>query len=149
MGRLEGKRALVVGAAGRGNMAQHIAHRFAQEGARVAVAGRNRAELERFAAGIGGHAVDCDLTDRASVVAAVDAAGAALGGIDVAINATGWGLLKPFLETSDDDFDRMYALQLRGPFQLLQALVPVLADNGSFIQISSATATIMFHEHAA
>lgn len=149
MGRLEGKRALVVGAAGVGNMGQEIARRFAQEGAQVAVAGRKRDVLDALAGDIGGFAVDCDFSDRASIFAMVDATRAALGGIDIAVNATGWGLLKPFLDTTDEDFDRMYALQLRGPFQFLQALIPAMEMGGSIIQISSATATIMFHDHDA
>jgi NAD(P)-dependent dehydrogenase (short-subunit alcohol dehydrogenase family) len=147
--RLKDKCALVVGAAGRDNMAQSIASRFAQEGAHVAVAGRNVVELERFAAEIGGVAIACDFSDRASIFAMVDRVERALGAIDIAINATGWGLLKPFFETTDEDFDRMYALQLRGPFQFLQALIPVMREGGSFIQISSATAKIMFHDHSA
>jgi 2-hydroxycyclohexanecarboxyl-CoA dehydrogenase len=150
MGRLAGKRALVVGAAGRGNMGQAIARRFAAEGAQVVVAGRHRDVLEELAGEIGGVAVDCDFADRASIRAMVDAAVDGLGGIDIAVNATGWGLLKPFLETSGEDLDRMYALQLRGPFQFFQALIPVMSDRGgSIIQISSATATILFHDHDA
>ena len=49
---------------------------------------------------------------------------------------------KHSLETSDEDMDRMYALQLRGPFQWMQALIPVMEKQGggSIIQISSATA---------
>lgn len=149
MGRLEGKRALVVGAAGVGNMGQDIARRFAKEGARVAVAGRKRDVLDALASEIGGIAVDCDFSDRTSIFAMVGATRTALGGIDIAVNATGWGLLKPFLETTDEDLDRMYALQLRGPFQFLQALVPAMGEGGSIIQISSTTATIMFHDHDA
>jgi len=149
MGRLAGKRALVVGAAGVGNMGQAIARRFAAEGAKVAVAGRSMDVLEALATQIGGVALPCDFSDRASIFAMVDAADATLGGLDIAVNATGWGLLKPFLETTDEDFDRMYALQLRGPFQFLQALIPAMKDGGSIIQISSATATIMFHDHDA
>lgn len=149
MGRLDGKRALVVGAAGRDNMGQVIARRFADEGARVAVAGRKMEELEALAAGIGGFAVACDLTSRDSVFAAVEKVVGGLGGVDIVVNATGWGLLKPFFEMTDDEFDRMYALQLRGPFQLFQAAIPRMGEGGSIIQISSATAKIMFHDHIA
>lgn len=60
MGRLAGKAAVVLGAAGRGNMGQVIARRFRDEGAHVTVAGRKMDELERFAAEIGGHALPCD-----------------------------------------------------------------------------------------
>lgn len=151
MARLQGKTALVVGAAGKDNMGQTIARRFAAEGARVALAGRRIDAMQSLADEIGGVAIPGDMTDRASIFAMVDAAEQALGGIDIAVNATGWGLLKPFLETTQDELDAMYALQLRGPFQLAQALIPVMErrGGGSIIQISSATATIMFHDHAA
>lgn len=149
MARLAGKRALVVGAAGADNMGQAIARRFAKEGASVAIAGRNRDVMGNLAQEIGAFALDCDFTEQASIQAMVDATGTALGGIDIAVNATGWGLLKPFLETTQEDMDRMYALQLRGPFQFLQALIPAMPGGGSIIQISSATATIMFHDHDA
>lgn len=148
-GRLEGKRALVVGAAGRENMGQAIARRFAAEGATVAVAGRHADILGALAGAIGGVAVEGDLTDRASIAAMVKGARDALGGIDIAVNATGWGLLKPFLETTQEELDAMYALQLRGPFQLFQALIPQMGQGASIIQISSATATILFHDHYA
>ncbi|QUT07491.1 SDR family oxidoreductase [Sphingobium phenoxybenzoativorans] len=149
-GRLEGRKALVVGAAGAGNMGQVIARRFTAEGARVAVAGRNRAILDALADEIGGVAIECDFSKRASIFAMVDAARASLDGLDIAVNATGWGLLKPFLETTEEEIDKIYALQLRGPFQFLQALIPAMEDTGgSIIQISSATATILFHDHDA
>ena len=149
MGRLEGKRALVLGAAGKGNMGQTIARRFHAEGARVAVAGRNMAELDALAAATGGPALRCDITVAAEVDAAVAGTVAALGGLDIAVNATGWGLLKPFLDTSADELDRMMALQFKGPFQFFQAAVRSMTNGGSLLQISSATATIQFSDHAA
>jgi NAD(P)-dependent dehydrogenase (short-subunit alcohol dehydrogenase family) len=151
--RLKDKVAVVLGAAGEGNMGQVIARRFAAEGARVVVSGRHMAPLEALAREIGGHAVTCDITDRAQVFALADAARAWGGGLDVAVNATGWGLLKPFLETTDDELARMAALQFAGPFVFMQAMVQAMRANtpsgGAIIQISSATATIMLNDHAA
>jgi NAD(P)-dependent dehydrogenase (short-subunit alcohol dehydrogenase family) len=154
MGRLEGQGALVIGAANRDNMGQVIARRFAAEGATVVVAGRRMEELERFAAEIGGHALACDITDPHQVHALARSAKERLGQVDIALNATGWGLLKPFLETSVDELERITALQFKGPFYFLQAMVEVMANDrggrgGSIIQISSATATIMLNDHAA
>lgn len=154
MKRLDGKTALVVGAGNRGNMAQVIARRFAEEGVRVAVAGRRMDELSRFADEIGGVALSVDLTDRAQLFALADAASDALGGVDIAVNATGWGLLRPFLETDEAALEAMSALQFKGPFQFFQAMIGRMATDrggrgGSLIQISSATATIMLNDHAA
>jgi NAD(P)-dependent dehydrogenase (short-subunit alcohol dehydrogenase family) len=148
-GRLAGKRAVVIGAAGRGNMGQVIAARFREEGAAVMVAGRHLDELQRFAAEIGGYAHQADLTNRADLAGLAQQANAHLGGIDIAVNATGWGLMKPFLDTTDDDLARMTALQFIGPFQFFQEMVKAMPDGGSLIQISSATATIMLNDHAA
>lgn len=147
--QLPGKRALVLGAGGADNMGQAIAARFAAEGAAVAVAGRDLAELARFAATIDGHALGCDITVRAEIEAMVAGAVARMGGLDIAVNATGWGLLKPFLATSGEEIDRIAALQFRGPFQFFQAVIPAMTRGGSIIQISSATATIMLGDHAA
>lgn len=154
MGRLEGKSALIVGAANRDNMAQVIARRFREEGARIVVAGRRMDELSRFAGEIGGTALSCDLTDPAQVQALARDAKAALGTIDIAVNATGWGLLKPFLETTVEELEGLSALQFKGPFWFCQAMVAAMATDkggrgGSIIQISSATATIMLNDHAA
>ena len=149
MGRLAGKAAVIIGAAGRGNMAQVIARRFRDEGAAVTVAGRKFDELQRFAAEIGGHAVACDITDGAQVAALADAAAAAMGSVSIAVNATGWGLLKPFLDTGEDELDAMMDLQFKGPFRFFQAMIAAMTGGGSIIQISSATATIMLDDHAA
>lgn len=149
MGRLKGKRAVVIGAASRDNMAQHIARRFAREGARVLVAGRNREELERFAREIDGATAICDLTSRDDVFALADNAASTFGGIDIAVNATGWGLLKPFTLTTADELQRMAALQFIGPFQFFQAMLGPMGEGGALIQLSSATATIMLDDHAA
>lgn len=147
-GRLAGKRALVLGAAPN-NIGAAIARRFVEEGAAVAVAGRRADAVEAVAADIGGHAFTCDITRSDEVAALVEQAAARLGGLDVGVNATGWGLLKPFLENDRDDLDRMTAIQFTGPFQYFQALVKAMPHGGSILQISSVTATIMMDDHAA
>lgn len=149
MGKLDGKRALVLGAGARDNMSQCIARRFAAEGAQVMVAGRKLDELQRLADEIGGHAASCDITRREDNQALVQQAVGKLGGIDIAVNGTGWGLLKPFELTTDDELRRMTELQFIGPFLFFQAVVAAMKEGGSLIQISSATATIMLDDHAA
>lgn len=153
-GRLEGKKAIVLGASSEGNMGQVIAERLMAEGARVLVAGRKEAVLEAFAARTDCAWTTCDITDEASVNALADAAMAKLGGIDIAINATGWGLLKPFLDVTREELEAMTALQLIGPHQFFQAMIRKMARSmggrgGSILTISSATATIMLDDHAA
>ena len=149
MGQLKGKGAVVLGAAGRGNMGQVIAKRFADEGARVMVAGRKGDELARFAKEIGGESAVCDITKRDDVFALAEAAKQKLGRVDIGVNATGWGFVKPFLDTTEEELRRMSDLQFIGPFFFAQAMLGVLEDGGSLIQISSATATIQLNDHAA
>lgn len=149
MARLAGKRAIVLGAAGRDNMGQVIAQRLADAGTAVTVAGRHVEELDRFAASIGGHSTICDITRKADTDALAAFAIAAMGGIDIVVNATGWGLLKPFLETTEDELQRIADLQFKGPFLLFQSMIAAMPGGGSLIQISSATATIMLNDHAA
>ena len=149
MGRLEGKGAVVLGAAGRDNMGQVIARRFAKEGAKVLIAGRKTDELARFAGEIGGEWAACDITKRDDVFALAQTAKTKLGGVQIGVNATGWGFLKPFLDNTEDELKAMSDLQFVGPIFFLQAMIGAMSEGGSLIQISSATATIMLNDHAA
>ncbi|AZI35705.1 putative oxidoreductase [Caenibius tardaugens NBRC 16725] len=154
MAGLAGKTAIVLGASSPDNMGQYIARRFLADGARVLVAGRKADVLEAFAAETGCAWTACDITDTASLTALADTAMQRFGGIDIAVNATGWGLLKPFLETTHDELVAITALQYVGPFEFCQAMIRKMARStggrgGSIIQISSATATIMLNDHAA
>ena len=114
MSQLKGKTAVVLGAASKGNMAQVIAKRFADEGAKVLVSGRNEEELARFSGDIDGSYAICDITDHKQVTQLAEQASQDLGSVDIAINATGWGLAKPLLDLEDDDLDRMVDIQFKG-----------------------------------
>jgi NAD(P)-dependent dehydrogenase (short-subunit alcohol dehydrogenase family) len=153
MGRLQGKVAVVLGAAGKDNMAQVIARRFVAEGAKLVAAGRDLAALTAFAEPLGGIALPCDITSKEEVDRLADSAIAHFGRVDIAVNATGWGFLAPFLGTSEADLVRIVELQFNGPFRFMQAMVRAMTQDGngggSIIQISSATATIMLDNHAA
>jgi len=148
-GRLKGRKAVILGAGTRGNMGQVIAARFLEEGAHVVVAGRDRVELARFADVSCCGWQWCDITDADSIAALGASTEEQMGGVDIAVNSTGWGLMKSFLETTVDEIDRMNALQLRGPFVFIQEMVKAMTGGGSIIQISSIVAKIMVHDHAA
>jgi NAD(P)-dependent dehydrogenase (short-subunit alcohol dehydrogenase family) len=151
MGRLEGKSAVVLGAAGLDNMGQVIARRLASEGARVLVAGRDRAALASLASEIDGAVAVCDIAKRSDSVALAQAAMTEFGGVDIAVNATGWGYLSAFLDMTEADLRKITDLQFIGPVFFYQAMVAAMVESGggSLIQISSATATIMLNDHAA
>ena len=149
MGRLEGKGAVVLGAAGHGNMGQVIARRFKDEGAKVLVAGRKGDQLATFAGEIGAEWALCDITRRDSVFELANTAKAKLGAVHIGVNATGWGLMRAFLDNTQEDLDAMNAIQFNGPIFFMQAMIGAMAEGGSIIQISSATATIALNNHAA
>jgi NAD(P)-dependent dehydrogenase (short-subunit alcohol dehydrogenase family) len=151
MGRLQGKSIIVLGAAGEGNMGQVMARRFAAEGARVVVSGRQAEPLAALAAEIGGLAVTCDITRKEQVQALVDRTVEAHGRVDVAVNATGWGLMGKVLDTTEEQLDRISALQFKGPYFFLQSVVPAMArtGGGSVILITSASVYRVLQHHAA
>ncbi|WP_239806220.1 SDR family NAD(P)-dependent oxidoreductase [Croceicoccus hydrothermalis] len=154
MAKLKQKRALILGASSAGNMGQVMARRFMDEGARVLVSGRKDDVLDQFAQETGCDYATCDLTQEDSVNALADTAVRKMGGIDIAVNATGWGLLTPFLDNTRQQLEDMAALQFIGPFQFYQAMLRKMAKSqggagGSIIQISSATASIMLWDHSA
>jgi NAD(P)-dependent dehydrogenase (short-subunit alcohol dehydrogenase family) len=151
MGRLEGRSAVVLGAAGRDNMGQVMARTFAREGATVMVAGRHEAPLRDLAAELGGRYAVCDITQKSDVEALASAAVDAFGKVDVAVNCTGWGLMAKLLETTEQQLDQLAALQFKGPYFFLQAFVARMAKSGrgSVIQISSASVHALLNNHAA
>ncbi|MFV0276165.1 MAG: SDR family NAD(P)-dependent oxidoreductase [Parahaliea sp.] len=151
MSRLQGKVASIVGAAGEGNMGQVIAERFVREGATVVVSGRHEDALRSCAGRIGGDWVGCDFTSKSSIDTMLDTVVERHGRVDIAVNATGWGLLTPMTENTEEELEKIVALQFKGPFFWLQKLVVLMSGSGggSIIQISSATAKIMLDNHAA
>jgi len=148
MGRLDGKAVVILGAASKDNMAQVMARRFKQEGAQVFVAGRNEDVLKEFAAEIGSGYAICDITKRDDVFALAQAAKKEMGAVDVANNSTGWGLMKPFLDVTEDDIDMIMDIQFKGSLFFFQAMIEAMNNGGSLIQISSATATVMVNDHS-
>lgn len=71
-----------------------------------------------------------DVSDRAAVNAAVEATVAELGGVDILVNGAGYVSYVPFLELTDDEFDRMLAVHLKGTFLCTQAALPHMRDGG-------------------
>lgn len=149
MKRLQDKVALIVGADNRDNMGQEIARRFVSEGARVVIAGRDVEEMSRFAEEIKGTFRQCDITCKADLAALTAHTLAWGGALDVAVNTAGWGLTKGFLETTEDELEKITALQFKGPFLFFQAVIEAMQRGGSIIQISSATTQAVIENYAA
>ncbi len=147
MKRFEHKTVVVTG--GGGGIGGATCLRFAQEGARVAVFDLNLAAAEKVAAQIradGGvaQAVHCDITDRASVDAAVAATQGQLGVIDVLVNNAGWDVFKPFTKTEPAQWDKLIAINLVGALHLHHAVLPGMAErkSGRIVNIASDAARV-------
>ena len=140
--RLEGKIAVVTGAA-RG-IGAACARRFAAEGAQVVLADILEEEGEATAQAIrdeGGSAafVACDTGDGAQGRALIERTVARHGRIDVLLNNAGIFTIADFLDVSEEDFDRVLRVNLRGYFLVGQAAARAMAaaGSGSIINMSS------------
>ena len=140
--RLAGKSAFVTGAS-RG-IGEAIARRFASEGARVALAARSVGECERIAGELsakGGEAIAiaCDVTDAGSYRAALAAAAARLGKIDVLVNNAGTSGITSVAGGEDEDavWDAIIATNLTASFRITRAALPFVPDGGRVIFESS------------
>lgn len=147
MKRFEHKTVIVTG--GGGGIGGATARRFALEGARVAVFDLNLAAAEQVVAQIqagGGQAQAwlCDITDRASVDAAVAATEQQLGAIDVLVNNAGWDVFKPFTKTEPAQWDKLIAINLVGALHLHHAVLPGMAARkaGRIVNIASDAARV-------
>jgi 3-oxoacyl-[acyl-carrier protein] reductase len=139
-GKLEGRRILVTGAAS--GMGREIAEVFAAEGAALALLDRNAAGVAAVAGPLGAQAFACDVADRAEVNRIVAQAGGALGGIDGVVNGAGILDITPFADLDPESWDRMLAVNLTGPFNVVKAALPFLrrAESATIVTIASVSA---------
>lgn len=136
------RRVLVTGAAS--GIGRAIATALAAEGARVAVldldeaGGRETVALiERGGGRASVHRVD--VTDVATVDATIDAVAADAGGLHVLVNCAGWDRPMPFVDTTPDFWDRILAINLRGPIACTRAALRHMIgqESGKIVSIAS------------
>ncbi len=150
MARLEGRTALVTGAAS--GIGAQTAKTLAREGARVAVADIQEKQSEQVVNEIEQHghqalAVRCNVQEEADLEDAVDATVDAFGSLDVAVNNAGIeGELAATAEHPTDAFDRVVSINLRGVFLGMKHEIPVLLDNGggSIVNVASVLGKVAF-----
>lgn len=144
-GRLQGKTALISGGAtGMGGATSTL---FAAEGARVAIVDRNgeaAAALVEEIRAAGGEAIYAvaDVSRATDVEAAVAKTLAAFGRIDVLFNHAGSIVIKPFLDTTEEEWDRLTAINVKSMFLMTKAVLPhmIAGGGGSIVCTSSISA---------
>jgi NAD(P)-dependent dehydrogenase (short-subunit alcohol dehydrogenase family) len=131
--RLEGRKALVTGAAG--GIGSAIARRLAAEGAEVWVGDLDDEGAGKVADEVGGHAIHLDVTDHGSARAAVQQA----GGLDVLVNNAGTDVFGFFNQTEPEMWERVLAVNLNGVLNCTHAALPAMQQvgYGRIVSISS------------
>jgi 3-oxoacyl-[acyl-carrier protein] reductase len=129
--RLQHKVAMVTGAAS--GFGAEIARVFAREGAKVAVLDINGDGARAIAREIGDAAIaiKADVTRRCEINTAVANTLNAFGGLDIVVNNAGWSHKnRPMLEVSEEDFDRVYEINVKSIYHMAFAVVPVMEERG-------------------
>lgn len=143
--RLDGKVAAVVGAGS--GIGEAIALGAARLGARVSCLDVDGAKAHAVAdqAGGGADAVTLDIRDGAAVAAAFDALRQRAGSLDVAICTPSINVRKPLLAYTEEEFDRVVAVNLRGNFNVLRAAGRIMtsAGRGSIVLLSSIRSQVV------
>lgn len=137
--RLQGKVALVTG--GASGFGAETARRFVREGAAVVILDLNGDGAMQVAEEIGNaKGLEGDVTVRADVDEAVRLATKTFGRIDIVVNNAGWTHRnKPLLEVTGQEFDRIFAINVKSIFHMVHAVVPVMSrqGGGAIINIGS------------
>jgi NAD(P)-dependent dehydrogenase (short-subunit alcohol dehydrogenase family) len=131
MGRLDGRVALVTGAAHERGIGRGIVRELAAEGAVVAVVDIGHQEMgEELAAEVSGRFYRADVSGRAEVDELVERVEQDLGPLDVVASNAGVADWQPFTETTDESFDRIVGVNLTGAFNVGQAAARAMVRSG-------------------
>ena len=123
-----------------------ISRRLTAAGVAVAMLYRDRANeaealvAELTAAGAEALAMQADVSDLASLSAAIDGVANRFGGLDILVNNAGLGIAGPLADYSADAFDRVFAVNVRAPFYAAQQAAALMRDGGRIVTIGSIVA---------
>ena len=154
MTRLAGKAALVTG--GGPGIGKAIALAFAREGAKVAVAGRRREKLQDTVyevekRGGDGLVVTCDVSNARDAERAVRETAKNFGKLNVLVNNAGVLHVATIEGTSEEEWDRLMTINLKGPFLMCRAVLPEFrkAGGGSIVNVGSVLGLVGMKDRAA
>jgi len=142
---LQGKVAVVTGAAA--GIGREVARAFAREGVRVALVDIDAEGVHREAQTLSSEATPClglvgDVADRSRVFAMVAEAHAAFGRIDILFNNAGISTRCPMESLPEEDWDRVLAVNLKGTFLCIQAVLPLFRRQGSGAIVNSSSVVV-------
>jgi NAD(P)-dependent dehydrogenase (short-subunit alcohol dehydrogenase family) len=150
MERLRGKRSIVTGAGS--GIGRAIALRFAAEGARVVISDVDEEAAARVAAETGGETLvrKTDVTSTSEVETLVQTSVEEWGGLDVMVNNAGIGVAGTTTVTTEEDYERVMDVCLRGTFLGMKHAIPAIRDSegGSVINMSSVAALVGIADRA-
>lgn len=139
---LKGKVAVITGASS--GLGVQMAKALALQGADIAILARRKEKLEKVAEeirelGVKCISIQCDVTETASILAAVSAVKAEYGKADILVNNAGSGGVTPAEDTSDDDWNRTISVDLNGVFKVAREFGKLMIENkyGRIINIAS------------
>jgi 2-hydroxycyclohexanecarboxyl-CoA dehydrogenase len=134
---LSGKTVLVTG--GGGAIGRAICARFAEEGAKVLAADRNRQAAETAAKTVNGKALVFDISDYQSAKAAIKEIP-----VDILVNNAGWDRFQNFADTKPEEWEELIAVNLRGPLNMHHLVLPQMLarGRGRIVNISSDAARV-------
>ncbi|MCV0425422.1 MAG: SDR family oxidoreductase [Roseibium sp.] len=136
--RLQGKTAIVTG--GASGFGAGIVRKFAAEGAKVLIADLNMALAEDVASEVNGISAKVDVSDNDSVEALAAMASATLGAVDILVNNAGiTHLPKPMQEVTEEEFDRVMAVNCKSVYLTARHFVPAMvsAGKGAILNVAS------------
>lgn len=140
MARLQGKRALITG--GTSGIGLETAKLFVAEGARVIVTGINPDSVARAKVELGNDVlvVSADSADVNAQKALAQTVQEHFGQLDIAFLNAGISMYMPMEAWTEEQFDRIYDINVKGPYFLMQALLPVFASSASVVFNTSVNA---------
>jgi NAD(P)-dependent dehydrogenase (short-subunit alcohol dehydrogenase family) len=149
--RLRNKVCLITG--GGSGIGRAICLLFAREGAKVVVADKSLSAARAVAAQIGAAAIaiEVDVAQSAGVRAMIEATVRDFGRLDVLINNAGYGIPGSVTETSEDDWDKLMAVNINGVFYGCKYAIPVMKQQGGGVIVNTASivATVGIRNRAA